>query len=154
MKLIKLNKIFFLLIGVLLYSCSSVPIFTTKNNKLSVNQVQQTDTSSVYKNFPVLDTVIGIASYYAQPFNGRLTANGEIYDMYGLTAAHPTYPFDTIIRVTNLTNGKKTIIRINDRMPYNPTRIIDLSFGTAIKLDMLRDGIVKVKLEILRWGKK
>lgn len=152
--MIKLNKIFFLLIGVLLYSCSSAPIFTIKNNKLSVNQVQQTDTSSVYKNFSVLDTVIGIASYYAQPFNSRLTANGEIYDMYGLTAAHPTYPFDTIIRVTNLTNGKKTIIRINDRMPYNPTRIIDLSFGTAIKLDMLRDGIVKVKLEILRWGNK
>ena len=150
----KLNKIFFLLIGALLYSCSSVPIFTTKNNKLSANQIQQTDTSSVYKNFPVLDTVTGIASYYAQPFNGRHTGNGEIYDMYGLTAAHSTYPFDTIIRVTNLTNGKKTIIRINDRMPYNPTRIIDLSFGTAIKLDMLRDGIVKVKLEILRWGNK
>ena len=72
--------------------------------------------------------------------------------MYDLTAAHKTYPFNTIVRVTNLSNGKSVKIRVNDRMPdYNP-RIIDLSYGAAIKLDMLTSGIAEVKLEVLKWG--
>ena len=73
--------------------------------------------------------------------------------MYDLTAAHKTYPFNTIVRVTNLSTGKSVRLRINDRMPdYNP-RIIDISYGAAIKLDMLTSGIAEVKLEVLKWGK-
>lgn len=102
---------------------------------------------------PVLASVEGIASYYAHKFNGRQTASGEIYDMYGLTAAHPTYPMETIMRVTNLNNGRSVVIRINDRMPKHPDRIIDLSYGSAMKLDMLNSGLAKVRLDILKWGK-
>ena len=72
--------------------------------------------------------------------------------MYDLTAAHKTYPFDTIVKVTNLSNGKSVKLRINDRMPdYNP-RIIDISYKAAIELDMLVSGIADVKLEVLKWG--
>lgn len=107
-----------------------------------------------YHDYAPLETVTGVASYYADKFNGRLTSNGEIYDMYGLTAAHPTYPHGTIIRVTNLGNGKSVVVRINDRMPYRPDRIIDLSLGTAMELDMVEDGLAEVKLEILEWGEE
>ena len=107
-----------------------------------------------YRNYSVVETVTGVASYYADKFHGRLTSNGEIYDMYGLTAAHPSYPHETIIRVTNLSNGKSVVVRVNDRMPYREDRIIDLSYGTAIELDMVEDGITEVKLEILEWGKE
>ena len=105
-----------------------------------------------YNNLSVLETVTGVASYYGDKFNGRLTSNGETYDMYGLTAAHPSYPHNTIIRVTNLNNNKSVVIRVNDRMPKRPDRIIDLSLGTAQALDMVEAGLAKVKLEILKWG--
>ncbi|MFC2133030.1 septal ring lytic transglycosylase RlpA family protein [Bacteroidota bacterium] len=107
-----------------------------------------------YRNYSVVETVKGVASFYADKYHGRLTSNGEIYDMYGLTAAHPSYPHETIIRVTNLSNGKSVVVRVNDRMPYREDRIIDLSYGTAIELDMVEDGIVEVKLEILEWGEE
>lgn len=93
-----------------------------------------------------------MASYYADKFHGRLTSNGEIYDMHGLTAASPTLPANTILRVTSLKNERSVIIRCNDHMPYRPDRIIDLSYGTALELDMINDGIAEVMLEILEWG--
>jgi len=103
-------------------------------------------------NNKALETVRGIASYYADKYHGRQTSNGEIFNMYDLTAAHKTYPFDTIVKVTNLSNGKSVKLRINDRMPdYNP-RIIDISYKAAIELDMLVSGIADVKLEVLKWG--
>jgi len=103
-------------------------------------------------NNNALETVRGIASYYADKYHGRQTSNGEIFNMYDLTAAHKTYPFDTIVKVTNLSNGKSVKLRINDRMPdYNP-RIIDISYKAAIELDMLVSGIADVKLEVLKWG--
>ena len=137
-------------------ACSSAPRFTkskTNNPRQSEKKVitENKDLNS-YNNFTVLETVTGVASYYADKYNGRLTSNGETYDMYGLTAAHPSYPHNTIIRVTNLSNNKSVIIRVNDRMPKRPDRIIDLSYGTAIALDMVETGIAKVKLEILKWG--
>ena len=133
-------------------SCSSSPKFTIKNEK-NIRPVQQNDSLQYFNPVPV-DTLTGTASYYADKFNGRSTANGEIYDMYGFTAAHPDMPFDTIIRVVNLENDKSIIVRVNDRMPSRPDRIIDLSYGTALELDMVKDGITKVRLEILEWGKE
>lgn len=118
-----------------------------ENKKVSPNE-----NLNQYRNTAPLEIVNGVASYYAGKYHGRLTSNGEIYDMYGLTAAHPSYPHETILRVTNLSNNKSVIIRINDRMPKRPDRIIDLSYGTALELDMVEDGITKVKLEILKWG--
>jgi len=134
-------------------SCASVPKFTIDKNQSDKNQAESEELQIKYRNVDnVLETVIGPASYYAEPFHGRQTSNGEIYDMYGLTAAHTTYPPNTIIRVTNISNNLKVIIRINDHFPEHPTRIIDLSYGTAEVLDMLDEGVSDVKLEVLEWG--
>lgn len=89
----------------------------------------------------------GMASYYWQ---FPITANGEKYDPHTLTAAHKTLPFNTSVRVTNLANGRQVIVRINNRGPYKPGRVIDLSLAAAEALDMTRRGIVPVKLEVVR----
>ena len=94
----------------------------------------------------------GIASYYADKYQGRKTANGETFDSAKLTAAHRTLPFGTRVRVTNLVNGKSVDVRINDRGPFVAGRVIDLSPAAARKLDMIRAGIVRVKLDILGSG--
>ena len=96
--------------------------------------------------------MIGISSYYADDFHGKLTANGEVYDMYGLTAAHKTLPINTIVRVTNLDNEKSLILRINDRGPYIKGRILDCSYGAAKKLGFLTNGTTKVRIEVIEWG--
>ena len=99
-----------------------------------------------------LSVVYGKASYYAHDFNNKKTANGEIYDMYGLTAAHRSFPFGTIINVTNVENNKSVRVRITDRGPFKLERIIDLSLGAATQLDMIKKGTASVKLEVLEWG--
>jgi rare lipoprotein A len=91
----------------------------------------------------------GLASWYGVPFHGRRAANGEIYDMYNLTAAHRTLAFESIVRVTNLKNGRQAEVRINDRGPFVENRIIDLSLRAAQELDMVAMGIVPVRLELL-----
>ena len=90
-----------------------------------------------------------VASYYADKFHGRKTSNGEIFNMYALTAAHKTLPFNTKVKVTNLSNGKSVIVRINDRGPFVKGREIDLSKAAASKLDMIKSGTAKVKLTII-----
>ena len=90
-----------------------------------------------------------MASWYGVPYHGRRAANGEIYDMYKLTAAHRTLPFETIVRVTNKKNGKQVEVRITDRGPFVEGRIIDLSLGAARELDMVGMGIAPVHLEIV-----
>jgi rare lipoprotein A len=92
---------------------------------------------------------VGLASYYADKYQGRKTANGETFDTAKLTAAHKTLPFGTRVRVTNLDNGKSVEVRINDRGPYVAGRVIDLSPAAARKLDMLRAGVVRVRLDVL-----
>jgi rare lipoprotein A len=91
----------------------------------------------------------GIASWYGVPYHGRRAANGEIYDMDKLTAAHRTLPFDTWVEVENLTNGKRVRVRITDRGPFVEGRIIDLSRAAAREIDMIGPGIVKVRLEVI-----
>lgn len=91
----------------------------------------------------------GNASWYGDPFNGRHAANGEIYDMNKLTAAHRTMPFETMVRVTNLSNGKTTTVRITDRGPFVDNRIIDLSHAAAQEIGSLGPGVVPVRLEVL-----
>jgi len=117
-------------------------------------EVIEGNESTEYKDYTPIKAIEGVASYYANKYHGRRTSSGEIYNMYGLSAAHPTYPFGIIIRVINLKNKKSCIVKVNDRMPYNPKRIIDLSLGAAKKLDMIQEGITKVRLEILKWGIK
>ncbi len=94
----------------------------------------------------------GVASYYGDPYNGRQTSNGEIYDMYEMTAAHQTLPFNTKVKVTNLDNNKTTIVRINDRGPFAKDRIIDLSVAAAKAIDMFISGTARVLLEVIELG--
>jgi rare lipoprotein A len=91
----------------------------------------------------------GNASWYGDPFHGRHAANGEIYDMNKMTAAHRTMPFETMVRVTNLNNGKSTTVRITDRGPFVDNRIIDLSRAAAQEIDSIGPGVVPVRLEVL-----
>ena len=94
----------------------------------------------------------GLASWYGPGFHGKRTASGEIFNMYKLTAAHNFLPFGTIVEVTNLTNGKKVRVRINDRGPSIKGRIIDLSYAAAKKIDLIGPGVAKVRLRVIRWG--
>jgi rare lipoprotein A len=88
----------------------------------------------------------GKASYYADHFNGRTTANGEKFQQTKLTAAHKSLPFGTVVKVTNLQNGKSVKVRINDRGPYAQGRIIDLSKKAATRIDMVQKGVLEVKV--------
>ena len=102
----------------------------------------------------VNDTMRGVSSWYGPNFHGKQTSNGEWYDMYGMTAAHKTWPMDTMVRVDNLKNGKSVVVRINDRGPFVSGRIIDCSYaaGKAIGLD--KSGIAPVKLTVLGFAGK
>lgn len=90
---------------------------------------------------------VGMASWYGSAFHGRMTANGEIYDQYHLSAAHPTFPLPSYARVTNLNTGDSVIVRVNDRGPYHPGRIIDLSNKAAEMLDVQHHGTAKVRVQ-------
>ncbi|MFY0611820.1 MAG: septal ring lytic transglycosylase RlpA family protein [Hyphomicrobiaceae bacterium] len=92
----------------------------------------------------------GIASWYGKDFHGRLTANGEVYDMYGLSAAHPTLPLPSMVEVTNVRTGRRIVVRVNDRGPFARGRIIDLSYRAAQELGLVREGIGEVHVRYLR----
>jgi peptidoglycan lytic transglycosylase len=99
---------------------------------------------------PVVQTLVGLASYYGPGFHGRPTASGEVFNMYELVAAHRTLPLGTVARVTNLRNGRSVVVRINDRGPYIRGRILDLSKEAARALAFVRDGTARVRIEILK----
>ena len=91
----------------------------------------------------------GIASWYGKKFHGQRTSSGEPYDMYGMTAAHPTLPIPSYVRVTNIKNGKSVIVRINDRGPFHSDRVIDLSYTAAYKLGLIQNGSGTVEVSII-----
>lgn len=93
---------------------------------------------------------VGNASWYGKDFHGRETASGEPYDMFRFTAAHMTLPLGSWVRVTNIRNGKSVIVRVNDRGPVVPGRIIDLSYGAAQILDFRARGVARVRLDIIQ----
>lgn len=106
------------------------------------------------KRYHVLDDASGyrekgVASWYGKKFHGRRTANGERFDMYAASAAHKTLPLPAYARVTNLENGRSIIVRINDRGPFVANRLIDLSYGAAVELDMIRNGTSFVEVEVV-----
>ena len=92
----------------------------------------------------------GIASWYGAPYHNRRGSNGEIYDMHGMTAAHRTLPLGSIVRVTEIANGKAVLVRITDRGPFIEGRIIDLSQAAAAKLGVIQEGTAKVRVELLK----
>lgn len=102
------------------------------------------------ENAVVLQTLSGVASWYGSQFQGRRTANGERFDMHGLTAAHRSLPFGTAVRVTNHANARSVVVRINDRGPFAGGRVIDLSRAAASSIGMINSGTARVTIEVLQ----
>jgi len=142
----------------LLASCSPAPIYLTtpgqrqpraQPDQEGFSENQGRDQAASPSGEWILLTAQGAASYYGRELQGRKTASGEVFDMNAMTAAHRTLPFGTVVRVTNLANGKSVKVRINDRGPFVAGRDIDLSYAAAKAIDLISSGNVKVKLEIL-----
>jgi rare lipoprotein A len=91
----------------------------------------------------------GLASWYGRKFHGKPTSSGERYDMYAMTAAHTILPIPSYVRVTNLSNGRSVVVRVNDRGPFHPDRIIDLSYAAAYKLGYVNAGSTRVEVEAI-----
>lgn len=137
---------FILIFAVLIVSCGSSIAYgdyvdTTGWSRKQIESI---------KKHP--QTQIGIASYYGKKFHKKRTANGEIFNMYKVSAAHKSYPLGTKVRVTNLENGKSIKLVINDRGPFVKGRIIDLSYRAARKLDFVNQGTTKVRINVIRLG--
>jgi rare lipoprotein A len=115
----------------------------------SVKTGSKATTTAPSKTIRAKPYQIGTASWYGSYFQGRATASGEPYDMYDLTAAHPTLPLGSWVRVTNLRNGRAVVVRINDRGPIVPGRIIDLSYNTARVLHFESQGLQRVRLDVV-----
>lgn len=145
------NRFIVIILIFSIVSCSSAPRYTQENSSSTPARSSKIIIHGS-KNVKHKKLMVGISSYYAEDFHGKLTANGEVYDMYGLTAAHKTLPLNTIVRVTNLDNEKSLILRINDRGPYVKGRILDCSYGAAKKLGFLANGTTQVRVEVIEWG--
>jgi len=135
-----------LILTLLLMSCSNSPRYRTGSKPGKKGHIPLATKGMHAK------VLYGVSSFYAEDFHGKLTANGEVYDMYGITAAHKTLPLNTIVRVTNMENDKFIIVRINDRGPFIPGRILDCSYGAALKLGFIAQGTTKVKIEVIEFG--
>lgn len=96
----------------------------------------------------------GVASWYGKKFHGRKTSNGEVFDAWGMTAAHKTLPIPAYLRVTNLENGRTTIVRVNDRGPFHGDRILDLSYAAAVKLGFAKRGTARVRIEAIDFAQE
>ncbi len=137
-------------------SKSDKVIYIKKEKEVNLKEIENTvlekdgteseiDEMAKYKYYQT-----GMASFYGGKWHGKKTANGERFDQYSMTAAHKTLPFGTKVRVTNLSNGKTVIVRINNRGPYVKGRIIDLSKGAFSKIESTGKGVTRVKLEIVK----
>jgi rare lipoprotein A (peptidoglycan hydrolase) len=118
----------------------------------SVSRFNQNATHTSYAktgSAPIGMTFRGWASYYSNDFHNRKTSSGELYDKDKLSAAHRDLPFGTKLKVTNLKNGKSVVVVVNDRGPFVANRIIDLSYRAAKEIDMIKDGITEVQIEVL-----
>jgi len=133
-----------------LTSLPSKSEITNKNMTVFENPIEEVTSISQNVNIKYDDMGIMKSSWYGPRFHGRLTANGEIYDQMGYTAAHKSLPFGTLLRLTNPKNNKSIVVRINDRGPYIPGRKIDLSKKVAIELDTYNKGVVKLRVEKIK----
>ena len=135
----------------LLVGCSAAARFTSSGPSPAASG-GSSNPSPLPFNGKVLLTVEGVASYYSQGFNGKETASGEIFNKNAFTAAHREFPFGTLLRVTNLSNGKSVEVTVNDRGPFKKDRIIDLSEAAARVIGMIQTGTAEVRIEVLKWG--
>jgi rare lipoprotein A (peptidoglycan hydrolase) len=131
-----------ILSAMLIIGCAPAPRFTDKPSHTGVSG----------KHFKVGQTFTGLASWYGPDYHGKRTSCGEVYDMEAMTAAHCEFPFNTVIEVTHLGNGKSCQVRINDRGPFDGGRILDLSRAAAREIGMLNEGVVKVRIKIIKVG--
>ena len=127
-----MSRYFLIVMCIIFTDCTNSPRYGN-----SVGTRKKSNPKNLKSAKRVPKVITGVSSFYGTDFHGKLTANGEVYDMYGLTAAHKTLPLNTIVRVTNLANNKSLILRINDRGPYIKGRILDCSYGAAKKLDLI-----------------
>jgi rare lipoprotein A len=131
--------------------CTAIFLSACGHRKVQV-AIPQPGSAPPASSVPLPD-LEGLATYYAEPYHGRRTASGEIFDTYrDLTGAHRTLPFNTMVRVTNKKNGREVDVRINDRGPFAKGRVIDLSVRAAREIDLVRTGVAPVKLKILKQG--
>lgn len=107
-----------------------------------------------YRKKPVLDSAVGLASFYSNKFEGKRTANGEIFRQSKMTCAHNTLPFGTELKVTNLSNGNFVFVKVNDRLHHRNPRLVDLSTAAAKKLDFQGKGVIKVRVEVVKPNEK
>lgn len=163
----------FILLGlVVLNGCSTSGRYSQSNDSAPVRKPTQAElkdaiptgelpgrrgnaTYSVYgKTYTPMSSTKGFSqegesSWYGRKFHGHLTSNGEVYDMFAMSAAHKTLPLPSYVRVTNLANNKHVVVRVNDRGPFHKDRIIDLSYSAAYKIGMLKTGTANVKVEVI-----
>jgi len=126
--------------------CSSGP---APHPHFKVGQPYKINGQWYYPEFVTAYEATGIASWYGEPYDGRLTANGELFDMDALTAAHPTLQLPSVVRVTNLDNGRSLVLRVNDRGPFVKGRVIDLSRAAARELGFEHQGLARVHVSYL-----
>tara|TARA_B100000287_G_scaffold336861_1_gene322606 strand:- start:416 stop:865 length:450 start_codon:yes stop_codon:yes gene_type:complete len=140
-----LKIVYYIFICFLVFSCVSSPRYSSNPDDRDIKKKKKRNSKDVF---------YGLSSFYGlnDGFDGNLTANGEVYDKDGLSAAHKTLPLNSIVRVTNLDNNKSVVLKINDRGPYIDGRILDCSYGAAKKLDFVDQGITEVKVEVIKWG--
>ena len=140
-------------LGLALAACSSSdavpPPSAAPGPHFKVGQPYQIDGRWYFPAFVTEYQATGIASWYGESYHGRPTANGEIYDMYALTAAHPTIQLPSVVEVMNLENGRSLILRVNDRGPFVEDRLIDLSYAAARELGFERQGLAHVEVRYL-----
>jgi rare lipoprotein A len=127
---------------------------TKENSASSSKEEAETDAGLAEPTLPVdakpIATEIGLASWYGPPYHNRRGSNGEVYNMHAMTAAHRTYPLGSIVRVTNVKTGHSALVRITDRGPFIPGRVLDLSLAAARKLDVWQPGVAQVKVELMQ----
>ncbi|MFA7326087.1 MAG: septal ring lytic transglycosylase RlpA family protein [Candidatus Kapaibacterium sp.] len=133
------NTLLIIITAIVFTSCSSAVKFTS----VSTSKYEDNNTETV-------TVMYGKASYYGNEFEGRSTANGDTFSNREFTAAHKSLPFGSMVRVINIANNKSVIVRINDRGPYAAGRVIDLSRSAAEELDMIRAGVIDVKIVLLK----
>lgn len=129
---------------------TSRPEGAAKNDRLSASAENELAEPTIPADAKPLATEIGNASWYGPPYHNHVGSNGEVYNMHAMTAAHRTLPLGTIVRVTNLKTEHSALVRITDRGPFIPGRILDLSLAAARKLDVYLPGVAEVKVEVMQ----
>ena len=140
------HKILLITISLILYSCGPTIAYGDYINSDGMSRKE----IEAIRNHP--EVQIGIASYYGREFHRKLTANGQRFNMYKVSAAHKTLPLGTRVKVTNLNNGKSIRLTINDRGPFKKGRILDLSYKAAQKLGFVNEGPTKVRIDVIKLG--